>query len=308
MMVKFFKLNFTTLCLFYLGILLQSCNSGDSIEPAADEEMNKSLSISGTPEAQVDHNRAYIFEIDGEKTEGDTIIYFDFNLPSWLDYDVETSTISGVAGWELVDRVFSLSFHATNHIDTVAKSWTVQVNEGEIICNQPFGDPLDSEYILPYKKGESYEIIQSYCPSNPNWGHFKTFAYDFEMAIGDTVIASRGGEVIATQNSRPDNVLNCGGGTANWVFILHDDGTVMQYVHLKQGSVRVSVGEDVKQGDVIGLSGNSGCSSGPHTHVSLFRERGQYGPNDTLPFNYKNAQGSLDENNGLSQNEWYEAI
>lgn len=291
------------LLILFMGIC-ESCSSDEVVPVPSDKE---TVEILGSPALEIDHNRQYRFDISGNTTAGDTIIYFNFILPDWLELTAEKNAIIGTAGWDNIDRNFRISFSATNRIDTVSKTWMVQVNTGDIICDQGFGDPNESAYILPFAVGNEYKIIQSYCPTNPNWGHHKSFAYDFEMEIGETIVASRAGEVIATQSSKPDNILNCGGGTANWVFILHDDGTVMQYVHLKEGGVHVSVGDFVEQGDTLGVSGNSGCSSGPHTHVSLFRTRGQYDKEDTLPFNYSNTDGMLDGNNGLIRNQWYKA-
>ena len=61
------------------------------------------------------------------------------------------------------------------------------------------------------------------------------------------------------------------------------------------------------QGQPIGLSGDSGCSSGPHLHVALFKDRTNYGATNTLPLNYRNANGPLDSRNGLVQGQRYEA-
>jgi len=178
---------------------------------------------------------------------------------------------------------------------------------GEIECNSFFGDPAKSLYVLPFKAGEQFTINQSYCPPNPGWGHANWFAYDFKMSIGNTIIASRAGQVIAAQDHNPD-VSDCSGGKENWVFIVHNDGTVMQYVHLQQNGLQVEKGESVTQGQIIGLSGNSGCSSGPHTHVALFKDGTNYDRQSTIPFNYKNAEGPLDKNNGLMFNQTYKAL
>lgn len=124
------------------------------------------------------------------------------------------------------------------------------------------------------------------------------------MNIGETVLASRGGQVIAVQESNPD-VPSCAGGRENYVFIRHNDGTVMSYVHLRQNGVDVTQGQVVNAGDVLGQSGNSGCSSGPHLHVALFRDGTNYDRQSTLPFNYSNAEGELDANNGLKHQGSY---
>ena len=45
-----------------------------------------------------------------------------------------------------------------------------------------FGDPSESEYVLPYPVGEQYEIIQSYCYQENS--HYNSLAYDFLMPLG----------------------------------------------------------------------------------------------------------------------------
>src|SRR6185503_8813695 len=54
---------------------------------------------------------------------------------------------------------------------------------------------------------------------------------------------------------------------SNHVNVEHDDGTVATYWHLDRALV--SVGERVQTGQVLGLSGTSGCSTGPHLHFQV---------------------------------------
>lgn len=61
----------------------------------------------------------------------------------------------------------------------------------------------------------------------------------------------------------------CGGELGNYVYIKHSDGSYSKYGHMASGSVTVSVGETVKQGQVIGKLGNSGSSTGAHLHFQL---------------------------------------
>jgi murein DD-endopeptidase MepM/ murein hydrolase activator NlpD len=64
------------------------------------------------------------------------------------------------------------------------------------------------------------------------------------------------------------------GGRANYVRILHDDGTMALYAHLREEGVLVRVGQRVRAGQRIGLSGNTGFTSGPHLHFALQVNRG----------------------------------
>ena len=55
----------------------------------------------------------------------------------------------------------------------------------------------------------------------------------------------------------------------NWVMVRHADETVARYIHLTTNGAVVDVGDVVVQGQLVGLSGNSGASSGPHLHFDV---------------------------------------
>lgn len=172
-------------------------------------------------------------------------------------------------------------------------------------CTQQFGDPATSAYILPYPAGKAYVMFQGNCPADPRWGHRGWLAYDFDTRIGDTVIASRAGTVFAVEQRWPDSDRVC--GHENGVWVRHDDGTVMAYVHFTTNGARVRVGDRVAQGALLGLSGDSGCSSGPHLHVNLLRDATNFNKENTLPLNYRNADGPLDARRALIQDARYAA-
>jgi murein DD-endopeptidase MepM/ murein hydrolase activator NlpD len=58
---------------------------------------------------------------------------------------------------------------------------------------------------------------------------------------------------------------------ANTVAIVHDDGTVAEYAHLSPGPDSVKPGQRVAAGELLGYSGNTGYSSGPHLHFIVSR-------------------------------------
>lgn len=83
-------------------------------------------------------------------------------------------------------------------------------------------------------------------------------AVDFGAPIGTPVLASADGIVLIAKGS------GYNGGYGNYIVINHTNGSQTLYGHLSQ--VFVSVGDSVSQGQKIGLSGNSGRSTGPHLH------------------------------------------
>ncbi|MFL5332890.1 MAG: M23 family metallopeptidase, partial [Geminicoccaceae bacterium] len=96
------------------------------------------------------------------------------------------------------------------------------------------------------------------------------------MAAGVPVLASAAGVVRGVRDGVPDQpadgrlthnfgAMNCGNG----VLLTHDGGWETQYCHLRRGSVRAVVGEQVTAGQPLGLVGMSGEANFPHVHLSV---------------------------------------
>ena len=87
------------------------------------------------------------------------------------------------------------------------------------------------------------------------------------QAIGVPIFAALDGTVIAAHDGEFD--MNTGNGTdnPNYVRLSHGNGLRTLYLHMKKDSVAVSVGQQVKAGQQIGLTGSSGLSTAPHLHL-----------------------------------------
>ena len=83
-------------------------------------------------------------------------------------------------------------------------------------------------------------------------------AIDWATPTGTAIWASSGGTV---------TVAGWQSGYGYVVYINHPDGNQTRYGHLSK--ILVSVGQQVKQGQKIALSGNTGRSTGPHLHFEL---------------------------------------
>lgn len=88
---------------------------------------------------------------------------------------------------------------------------------------------------------------------------------DFAAPVGTAIYSAADGVVIGSDNS--DNQCN-GVSFGRWVLIRHDNGLSTLYAHLS--SAQVTVGQRVKSGEKIALSGNTGYSTGPHLHFTVY--------------------------------------
>ncbi|SFL94582.1 Murein DD-endopeptidase MepM and murein hydrolase activator NlpD, contain LysM domain [Paenibacillus sp. 1_12] len=75
--------------------------------------------------------------------------------------------------------------------------------------------------------------------------------------------------------------------TGNSIYIDHGMGLFSQYAHMSE--LRVKAGDHVKQGDIIGLVGTTGFSTGPHLHFTFWAHNVPVNPDlffDTTPFHW----------------------
>jgi hypothetical protein len=288
-----------------LSPLFASCD-GSATPGSTTGPANQPPRFTSSPEITADHNREWSYRVTVTDPEGATVTLELLRAPAWLSWDPATATLRGLAGFANLGS-HSISLRARDASEETLQGFALDVVPGEIFCDQDFGDPADSPYILPWRAGAEYALQQGNC--NPVGGHVNWFAYDFDLAIGDTIIASRAGDVVAVREQFADGTRICGQERENLVFVQHDDGTIMAYIHLTTNGALVDVGDAVGQGDVIALSGDSGCSAGPHLHVALFAaERTGFDRYWSLPVNYSNASGPLDGQRQLVRGGRYRAL
>ena len=101
-------------------------------------------------------------------------------------------------------------------------------------------------------------------------------AVDFALPEATLVLAAREGTVMQIQDGFQGNGQDRerDGARANFIRVLHSDGSMALYGHLQAGGMRVRRGQAVQAGQPIGLSGNSGYSSAPHLHFVVQVNRG----------------------------------
>lgn len=139
-----------------------------------------------------------------------------------------------------------------------------------------FGDPTAEHhppeaYRPPFQSGHAFHISQAFGGSYSHDSAENKYAIDIAMPEGTPVCAARAGIVMDIANdfftggtNLKENI-----GRANYMRILHNDGTMAIYAHLKVETIRVGIGQKVSTGEVIAESGSTGFSSGPHLHFVI---------------------------------------
>lgn len=160
------------------------------------------------------------------------------------------------------------------------------------------GDPSATHsatagYQAPITVGAEYPITQAFPETITHRSLDSVHAVDVAMPIGSDVLAARGGVVfdVASDNFRGGADAERDGGEANFVRILHADGTFALYAHLNWNSIRVKPGDRVQMGDYIADSGNTGFSTGPHLHFAVQRNTGMQV--ETVPVVFRGPNASI---------------
>jgi len=92
---------------------------------------------------------------------------------------------------------------------------------------------------------------------------------DLDASIGTPIYAARGGKIAGIGNT---DIICPNSSYGNWILIEHDNGLSTLYAHLSL--VAVSQGKIVSGEDIIGYTGNTGYSTGPHLHFTVFATDG----------------------------------
>ena len=153
-----------------------------------------------------------------------------------------------------------------------ATYWSAAMSREDVELGRIDADHDDGYlYRLPYGTDVSFPIIQGYGAKLSHRGT-ERFTLDFGMPVGTPVHAARDGVIVLAEDS---HTLGCAreecGRFANFVVVLHPDGTTGEYFHLERGSVQLRVGDPVARGQQLARSGDTGFSTAPHLHFGVYR-------------------------------------
>lgn len=162
---------------------------------------------------------------------------------------------------------------------------------------------LDAQYRLPFEKGKAFVIHQAFGGAFSHASAENYHAVDFAMPIGTPVHAARAGTVMQIEEDffRTGVDKKAYGERANFVAILHADGSFAIYAHLDLENVMVGLGQRVDAGQKIAHSGNTGFSTGPHLHFVVQRNAGA--KLVSVPFKFTIAGQPIKPMTGLPMGE-----
>ncbi len=152
-------------------------------------------------------------------------------------------------------------------------------------CDVDYPSTDATPYVVPFAPGTRFTTGLSNCSSSFHGeGQPDALATDFDLPTGTPFVAARAGRVTALDEDEPSG----GGGSGNYVFVDHGDGTGAYYLHSPAGGIEVEVGDRVEAGDVLGVVGQSGLAGYPHLHFIVVEGDPSY-PYRGVPVTFSNA-------------------
>lgn len=121
-----------------------------------------------------------------------------------------------------------------------------------------WGWPTISRYVITSKFGY-------------RWGKLHGGIDISGSGFGSPIYSATDGVVITVNKSCADRGYygsTCGGGFGNYLEVKSDTGLIIYYAHLRK-DIKVSVGDTVSKGTLIGTMGDSGSSTGTHLHFEI---------------------------------------
>ncbi len=157
---------------------------------------------------------------------------------------------------------------------------------------------------LPFQKHKKYTLMQGYTSTPTHNQAWSNYALDFAMPIWDTVCAATSGYVVGVIEDYKES-----GPTEEWrsyanSITLYDpsSGLFTQYVHLNYQGSLVELGEQVKEGQKIGISGKTGWLSKEHLHFNCLQPAHSNFGMISIPMDSIGPYRTAD----LQRNQWIE--
>lgn len=152
----------------------------------------------------------------------------------------------------------------------------------DAVPGDPAAQATDHLYQLPFRTAQ-VRVSQAFGGTFSHRDAQNLHAVDFPLAEGTPVIAARAGQVMQLIEGSPE--------LGSLIRILHDDGSMGLYAHLRSGGLLVRPGQRVEMGQALAASGNTGRSNGPHLHFAVQLNTGL--ALVSVPFRMSSDRGEL---------------
>lgn len=151
----------------------------------------------------------------------------------------------------------------------------------------------------PQNQIYSYDFRKEHKGDGKKLEDYEVFGQEVLAPGEGTVVQVIDGSIDVSPGEKDRSV-----GVGNAIIIDHKNGEYSLLCHFKHNSIKIKVGDDVKQGDLIGLCGNTGNTSQPHVHFNL-QDGSQMYNSKGLPAQFKNivVDGVKKENYEPVRNE-----
>ncbi len=191
-----------------------------------------------------------------------------------------------IGKWVLYDKK-NLNYYATEYETTVEE--ILRINNHNLKSKKyifvPFGEKYKNDLL---KKGYGRRILEIE-PNKLLWPlenlmltsrygrrfHRDHTGIDFAAPVGTIVVSADMGTV---------KQVGWIGGYGLSILIQHPDGKETLYAHLSE--IFISVEDEVQMGQIIGLTGTTGISTGPHLHFEVRYQNIPFDPEDFFPSGY----------------------
>ncbi len=125
--------------------------------------------------------------------------------------------------------------------------------------------PLDNVFVTQYFGNTPFSTANPQVYKGSSGEHN---GIDFRASIGTPVKAAASGVVSHTFTTKSQ--IKCGYG--NWISVEHPNGITTLYAHMSLNTVKI--GDPIARGQIIGYSGNTGFTTGPHLHFGVYATQG----------------------------------